>query len=50
MSVGSCGWVDRTKWFIHFNASNESWASIITELKNGDFKEILTEKRGYYPI
>jgi hypothetical protein len=33
LAVGNCGWAkDPTKWFIHFDASDKQWGSIVTEL------------------
>lgn len=32
MVVANCGWADRTKWFVHFDASNEAWDAIMREL------------------
>ena len=32
MDVGNCGWKDRTKWFVHFNASNAAWLKITNDL------------------
>lgn len=33
MTVANCGWTDRRKWFIHFDASDKTWESIRDELK-----------------
>ena len=33
ISIGNCGWADRTKWFVHFDASNRTWNLIRSELK-----------------
>lgn len=32
MDIGSCGWDDLSKWFIHFNATNKKWGNIVQEL------------------
>ena len=33
LAVGNCGWAkEPTKWFIHFDASDRQWGSIVTEL------------------
>lgn len=33
MSVGNCGWKDKTKWFVHFDASKDAWQKIVNDLK-----------------
>ena len=33
MVVKNCGWEDRTKWFVRFDASDKTWNSIVSELK-----------------
>lgn len=33
MSVGNCGWADATKWFVHFNATENQWVKIVDDLK-----------------
>lgn len=33
MYVGNCGWADRTKWFVHFNATENQWRKIVDDLK-----------------
>ena len=32
ITIGSCGWADETKWFIHFDASNKKWQNILINL------------------
>lgn len=32
VAIGNCGWDDRAKWFIHFDASNERWEQIKNDL------------------
>ena len=32
MRVGNCGWVDSTKWFIHFTTTAAKWELIRKEL------------------
>lgn len=35
LEIGNCGWADEpTKWFIHFDASNSQWKSIVTTLND----------------
>ena len=32
MSIGNCGWVDETKWYVHFNASDLKWDELVCKL------------------
>lgn len=51
MSIGNCGWSDKTKWYIEFSASTERWNNIVQDLnvkrvwKNAD---ILDKTTGVY--
>lgn len=28
VQIGNCGWEDKQKWFIHFDASNVKWTTV----------------------
>jgi hypothetical protein len=45
LAVGECGWAQYpTKWFIHFDASDDQWASIIGHLHNKGFELVIKER------
>ena len=39
-SLGNCGWADRDKWFIRFDASNDTWNGIHHDLIREGFTSI----------
>lgn len=42
MAVGNCLWAnERTKWFIHFDASKEQWCNIVKELNAKGFELVI---------
>lgn len=42
--VNNCGWADEpTKWFIHFDASNDQWRCIVDELVNKGFDMMIKD-------
>ncbi len=51
MSIGNCGWANEiTKWFIHMNATETTWARIAEDIKRCKFDTVpLLQQKGYYP-
>lgn len=49
MEVGNCGWTDDpTKWFIHFDATNKQWSSVITKINEANRKIVLRKDDRLY--
>ena len=48
LNVGNCAWTDQpSKWFIHFNCSDEQWMPMIEEFGKKGYKLYIKDRPKY---